>query len=299
MNTRYYLMPFGWFMLANVGIFILVSFSLRLFGLDQLLVEPHKLGLTGLWVAVTAISSSGAVGLILGSKFITRFYLGARLIDEAPNTKLQQLKLIIDRQARQAGIRTPRLAIYASAELNAFAVGKGRWDAMLVLSQSLLDSLTLDELSAVIGHEMTHITNGDMLALTLMQGTVNMWVEFPARLLATGLDKLFFNNSQLEPVYKTLHLILLCCFGGIAHLIVMWFSREREFRADAGGAKLAGQPEMLAALRRLQAGYRGNGGVPALAVLGLNTKLPDYRFWRIFTSHPSLAERIRALSKVG
>lgn len=299
MKIQEYITPLFWFLLTNAGVCLLLSLNLSLSGLDQSLAEKG-LGLAEICLGVLSISTLGAVVLILSSKIIIRYYLGARIVDDAMDTKLQQLNIIVARQATLADIKTPALAVYDSHEMNAFAVGSGRQNSMLVISQSLLDALTLDELSAVIGHEMTHITNGDILALSLMQGTVNMCVHFPVRLLGMGgLDRLFFRHSHFGPISKTISLFLQLCLGGIASLIVMWFSRQREFRADAGGAKLAGHPEMLAALRCLQAGSQAVPVVHPFAVFGLNGNFPDSGFWHMFTSHPSLAERIRVLNQVG
>lgn len=298
MKLGEYFAPLSWFLLTNAGVCVLLTLSLSLSGLDEVLAVKG-IGLSEIWLGSLFFSATGATGMILGSKMIIRYYLGARIVDESAETKLQQLKIIVAQQAKSAGITIPALAVYHSHDMNAFAVGSGRQNAVLVISQSLLDALTLDELSAVIGHEMTHITNGDMLTLSLMQGVVNMYVHFPARLLGMGLDRLFFSQSHFKPVCKTICLFLQLCLGGITSLIVMWFSRQREFRADAGGAKLAGHPEMLAALRCLQAGSQAEPVVRPLAVFGLNGNLPDSGFWRMFTSHPSLAERIRVLNQVG
>ncbi len=295
MKIYEYIAPLLWFLLTNIGVYLLLSINLLLFGLDESLAG-QGVGLLDIGLAVLSISTVGALGLILGSKIILRFYLGARIVNDATDTKLQQLKIIVACQAGLAGIRTPVLAIYDSQEMNAFAIGTGRHDATLVLSQPLLDALTLDELSAVIGHEITHITNGDMLTLLLMQGVVNMCVHFPAHLLGTGLDRLLVGQHHFGPIYKMISLFLQLSFGGIASLIVMWFSRQREFRADAGGVVLAGHPEMLAALRSLQAGNRNEVGIHPFAIFGLNSSFQDSGFWRLFTSHPSLTERIRALS---
>ena len=292
------IIPLGWFLLANAGMCLLLSINLSLFGLDAVLAL-RGIGLFDICLFILTGSTLGALVLILGSKIIIRFVLRARIVGESVDTKLQQLKIMVAQQAKVAGIRTPVLAIYDSAERNAFAVGSGRRDSMLVLSQPLLETLTLDELSAVIGHEITHITNGDMLALSMMQGVINTFVHFPARLLGMGPDRLFFRHSQVGPFYKIFSLFLQLALGGITSLIVMHFSRQREFRADAGGARLAGYPEMLAALRSLQAGYQLDSAIHPFMVFGLTGHLPDAGFWRLFTSHPTLAERIRALLNTG
>lgn len=298
MRLQHYMLPLYWFVIANIGLCLLGSLSLSLLGLDTAFAGLGT-SLADIYLLIFLGSGLGALALLMGSGLIVRVYLKARVVDESHATKIQQLNLIVARQARRENIRPPVLAIYDSPELNAFAVGTGQHNAMLVVSRSLVDSLTLDELSAVMGHEMTHITNGDMLALSFMQGTLNTWVEFPARILGSGPDKLFFGRSQYEPVYKIIRLLLLLCIGGMTHLMILWFSRQREFRADEGGAKLAGYHEMLAALRCLQADSQRQAVTHPLSVFGLNDNPPYSGIWRIFTSHPPLTERIRALSKVG
>ena len=298
MKIEDYFVPLCWFLSTNVAVCLLFYLNLSLLGLAEVL-SSRGVGLAEIWFAILFCSSLSAAGLILGSKMVIRYYLGARIVDDTADTKLLQLRLIVIQQAKSAGIMVPTLAVYHSHDMNAFAVGSGRQNAILVISQSLLDALTLDELSAVIGHEITHITNGDMLTLSLMQGVVNLCVHFPARLFGMGLDKLFFMCCRVRPAVRTISLLLQICLGGMASLIVMWFSRQREFRADAGGAKLAGYPEMLAALRCLQAGSQTEPVVRPFAVFGLNGKLSDSRFWRLFTSHPSLAERIKVLTQTG
>jgi len=298
MKTINFITPLLWFLLTNAGVCLLLSINLSLFGLDAALLR-EGIGLRDIWLGVLLLSSLAAAGLILGSRLIIHYYLGARMVHEPTDTKLQQLKIIIAQQARVAKIRAPALAVYESPEMNAFAVGSGRWDSVLVVSQSLLDGLTLDELSAVVGHEMTHITNGDMLTLSFMQAVVNICVYFPAYLLGSGLDRLFFRHRHFRPIYKSIRLFLQLSLGGIASLIVMWFSRQREFRADAGGAQLAGYAEMMAALRSLQAGRHDEVAMHPFWSFGLNAYMPDSGLWRLFTSHPSLAERIKALYQSG
>ena len=291
-------MPLLWFLLTNAGVCLLSSLSLSLLGVHEWLAA-RGIGLSEICLAIVLLSSVGTAGMLLASKPIIRYILEARVVDESMGTKLHQLQLIMTNQAGHLGIMPPQLAIYPALEMNAFVVGSGRRHAMLVVSHGLLDSLTLDELSAVIGHEMTHIANGDMLTLSLMQGVVNMCVHFPARLLGMGLDSLLFHDRQVGPVYKGVSLLLQLTLGGIASLLVMWFSRRREFRADAGGAQLAGHAEMMAALRSLRAGGQGEPALPAFAVFGLNSHFLSSGFWQLFSSHPSLTERIKALCKAG
>lgn len=298
-KIQYFIIPTLWFLAANAGVCLLASLSLSLTGLDGLLAD-RGLGWIEIYGGIVLLSSCGALGMILASKPIIHYFLDARVVDDSMGTKLHQLQLIVERQARQAMLNCPELAVYQAQEKNAFAVAVGPRHAMLVVSRGLLDSLTLDELSAVVGHEMTHIANGDMLTLSLMQGVVNMYVHFPARLSGMLLDGLFFRHAHIEPVYRSLSLLLQLSLGGISSLIVMWFSRQREFRADTGGARLAGHAEMMAALRSLQAaGSQTESSIHPFAVFGLNGQFFTTGFWRFFSSHPSLNERIRALRKTG
>lgn len=297
-KIKYYLAPPLWFLLANAGVCLLASLSLLLLGLDEVMAR-NGLGWPDIYLGIFMLSSCGTLVMLLASKLILRYLLGARMVDDAMGTKVQQLQLIAATQARRAGIAPPRLAIYPACEMNAFALGNSRRRAVLVLSQQLLDNLSLDELSAVVGHEMTHVATGDMLSLSLMQGVVNMFVHFPARLLGLGMDKLLFSQYPSAPVSRAIALFLQLTLGGLASLLVMWFSRQREFRADAGGAQLAGHAEMMAALRCLQAGGQNEPAIQSFAMFGLNGHFMATGLWRLFTSHPSLAERIQALCKAG
>lgn len=290
--------PLLWFLLTNAGVCLLSYLSLSLLGLNAVLAESG-VGPVEICLGIVLLSGGGAAGMLLAAKPIIRYFLAVRVVDDSMGAKVQQLQLIVASQAGRIGIIAPQLAVYPAPEMNAFAVGGGRRRAMLVVSQGLLDSLTLDELSAVIGHEMTHITSGDVLTLSLMQGVVNMCVHFPARLLGMGLDRLLFRDSHFGPVYKSISLFLQLTLGGIASLIVMWFSRRREFRADAGGAQLAGHAEMMAALRSLRAGGQGDPARPVFTVFGQNSHFLSNGFWRLFSSHPTLTERIKALCKPG
>lgn len=291
-----YFPPLLWFFLTNAGVCVQASVSITLTGLTTPLALRGTT-IVDIGMGVLVLSTTGAVGMLLASKLILRYFLGARRADDTMGTKVQQLKLIVAAQAGRAGVAPPVLMVYDTREKNAFAVGRGRHHAMLVVSQGLLDSLTLDELSAVIGHEMTHIRNGDVLIRSLMQGVVNVVVYFPARLLGAGLDRVFFPDYPQGPINKTISVLLQLTVGGLASLLVMWFSRQREFQADAGGAKLAGHAEMMAALRALQAGESREPVSHPFAVLGLNSRYLGSGVGRWFTSHPSLSERIEALGK--
>lgn len=286
----------GWFCLVNLAVFTQASLSLSVLGLDEWLNKNGQ-DMLDVSLGLAVLGSLGALLMSLASRPIIRFFLKARVADDTMSTKVQQLRLIIARQASQAGLSPPLLAIYPSDESNAFAIGSSREHAMLVVSQHLLDSLSLDELSAVVGHELTHIANGDMVTLSLMQGVVNICVHFPAHVLGMGLDSLLVENRHKAPVTRTISSLLLLLFGGLASLIVMWFSRHREFSADAGGAKLAGYGEMMAALRSLQSNIKNEPAMYPFAVFGLNGQFMHRGILRLFSSHPSIEERIQVLAK--
>lgn len=294
LHQKYPVPPLVWFFLANAGVCLLLSLSLFLFGLDSWLLH-QGIFLHDIWMTVVLSSLAGTVVLLLSSRLIVRLYLDARVVDDSMGTKEQQLKLILLRQSKQANILPPQLAIYPGDDLNAFAIGHSNHHAMIVISRGLLDHLSLDELSAVIGHEITHIENGDMLALSIMQGVLNLFVHLPARLVGVVFDQWLLNKPAPGPVSHIVSILLQLFIGGLTSLLVMWFSRHREFRADAGGASLAGQAEMLAALRCLYAGEQKYRMPEPLSIYGMTGHLFESRILRFFRSHPSLADRIAAL----
>lgn len=285
-----------WFVMVNVAIFFQASLSLSLLGLDSWMRE-HGLEMSDISLGLAMSGALGALLMSLAARPVVRLFLKAQIADEAMGTKVHQLRLILEKQARQAGLRTPVLAVYPSDESNAFAIGSGQRHSMLVVSQHLLDNLSLDELSAVVGHELTHISNGDMVTLSLIQGVVNMCVHFPAFLLGMAFDRLLVNDSHHAPLTRTISLFLQLTLGGVASLLVMWFSRHREFSADAGGAKLAGYAEMMAALRSLQSTVQNEPAMAPFAVFGLNGHFIHTGVMRLFSSHPSIQERIQALTR--
>ncbi|MDH5407644.1 MAG: M48 family metalloprotease [Gammaproteobacteria bacterium] len=291
-----FLSPGFWFLSAIAGICLLSGLSIKILRLDVWLF-PSQITLAQIWLAIFLASTIGTIVLILSSRMLVRFILKTRIVDETGETKEQQLKLILEQQSQQANISIPQLAVYQSEDLNAFAVGHSQDHAMVVVSQGLLEHLNLDELSAVTGHEITHIANGDMLNLSVMQGVLNVCIYLPAKLLSLVFDKLFFRDWAYAPVYRYSAQVLQILAGGLTNLLVLWFSRQREFRADAGGAALAGQAEMLAALRGLRNGESKQVAYQPLTSFGLNGTLFENKLSTLLRSHPSLAERIDALQK--
>jgi len=282
MNRVRPMLPLFWFLLTNLVVCLYLSLTFSLFGVDM----------AKLWSSVFLISSACAALLLLSARFIVRHVYKVSRVDGQAGMKEQQLYLIAARQAQKAGIAAPELGISNSRELNAFAVGSGRNRAMLVLSQGLLDHLSLDELSAVTAHEITHIANSDMLIMTLMQGVINLCVYLPAMVLSHLLNVLLLRRVHFGSINYYLNVLFQLSIGGLASLLVMWFSRQQEFRADAGAVQLAGQAETLAALRALQAGGHADLVAPVSA---LNGDGRSAGMTRLFSSHPSIAERIAAL----
>lgn len=289
--------PVFWFLLATLGIAILSGLSIKLLQLDVWLF-PSQISFAQIWFGIFLVSTVGTIVLILSSRFLVRFILKTRIVDESGETKEQQLKLILEQQSQRANISIPQLAVYQSDDLNAFAVGHSQDHAMVVISQGLIDHLNLDELSAVTGHEITHIANGDMLNLSVMQGVLNVCIYLPAKLFSLVFDKLFFRGWSYAPVYRYSAQLLQVLAGGLTNLLVLWFSRQREFRADAGGAALAGQAEMLAALRGLRNGESRQMVYQPLTSFGLNGTIFENKLSKLLRSHPSLSERIDALVKI-
>jgi heat shock protein HtpX len=222
------------------------------------------------------------------SKWIAKRSVGASVIESPRNDSEKWLVETVKRQAKKAGIGMPEVAIYDSPEINAFATGMSRNNALVAVSTGLLRSMTQDEAEAVLGHEVSHIANGDMITLTLIQGVLNTFVFFFARIAASAISR----GSNHRFVYFMTVMAFQMVFGLLASVIVMWFSRQREFRADSGGAALAGKQKMIAALQRLQSNQMESQLDGQLTAFGISGKRATSE---MFMSHPPLEKRIAAL----
>jgi heat shock protein HtpX len=220
---------------------------------------------------------------------------GAQVIEAPRNEAEAWLINVVSNQAEAAGIGMPEVAIYDSPDVNAFATGMSRNSALVAVSTGLLNNMRRDEVEAVLGHEVSHVANGDMVTLTLIQGVVNTFVIFLSRVIGHIVDRAVFKVERGHgPAFWITTIIAQVVLGILASAIVMWFSRRREFRADAGGAQLAGRQKMIAALQRLQMAS-GQAALPdQLAAFGINGGMAD-GLKRLFLSHPPLEERIAAL----
>ena len=258
-------------------------------------------GSGGLLLMAAVFGFGGSIISLLISKWMAKRSYGVQVIED-PRTEMEfWLVSTIRRQAQEAGIGMPEVGIYDSPEMNAFATGASRDNSLVAVSSGLLHSMSRDEAEAVLAHEVSHIANGDMVTLTLIQGVVNTFVIFFARVVA-GLISNFFRSDDEEEssagggmVYYLIVFALEMVFGILASMIVMWFSRQREFRADAGSAKLAGRDKMIAALERLRHGHESqlDGSMMAFGINGKRSMS------ELFMSHPPLEQRIEALKNQG
>ncbi|MGB1580993.1 MAG: protease HtpX [Nevskiales bacterium] len=280
---------------TNIAILLVLGVVLQLLGVDRILDEQGiGINYEALLIMSAVVGMGGSFFSLAISKWMALKMTGAQIIKQPRNSAESWLLATVERQARQAGIQTPDVGVYQSEQMNAFATGMNRNNALVVVNTGLLNSMTQDEVEAVLGHEVSHIANGDMVTLTLIQGVVNTFVFFLARVIGVVVDRAVFKVERGHgPGYLFTVLIAQMVLGILASVIVFWFSRQREFRADAGGAQLAGKQKMVNALRRLQSGHPEP--LPEqLAAFGISGGLRK-QVGRLFMTHPPLEERIAAL----
>jgi heat shock protein HtpX len=282
------------FLATNAAILVVISVIFNLLGLKGALdAQGVHLNLDGLLVMSAIIGMSGSFISLAMSKWSAKQSMGVYVIEHASNETEQWLLDTVRRQTQQAGIGMPEVGIFDAAEANAFATGMSRNSALVAVSTGLLDSMNEDEVEAVIGHEITHVANGDMVTMALMQGVLNTFVYFFATLIGHVVDRTLFKTERGRgPAYYITQMLAQIVLGILASILVMWFSRRREFRADAGGAKLAGRNKMIAALHALQRAHEPPALPNQLAAFGING---GGGISRLFMSHPPLEERIAAL----
>jgi len=281
------------FLITNLAVMLVLSVTLSLLGVNRwLAAEGLNMGMLLTFAAV--VGFGGAFISLLISKWMAKMSTGAHVIETPRSADEQWLVDTVKRFADQAGIGMPEVAIFEGAP-NAFATGAFRNSSLVAVSTGLLESMTREEVEAVIGHEVAHVANGDMVTLTLIQGVVNTFVVFLARVVGYFVDKAVFRTERgIGPGFYITVIVCEIVFGILASIVVAWFSRQREFRADAGGASLAGRQNMIAALERL----RLSAGQPHLpdqmAAFGISGGIGQ-GLKRLFMSHPPLEERIAAL----
>jgi heat shock protein HtpX len=282
------------FLLANFAVLAVLSVSARVLGLDAYLAS-QGLGLNGLLIMAAIFGFAGSFISLAMSKWMAKKSMGVKVIERPANRTEAWLVETVRSQARQAGIGMPEVGIFPSQQPNAFATGMNRNKALVAVSSGLLQSMTEDEAEAVLGHEVTHVANGDMLTMGLLQGVLNTFVIFFSRILGTLVDRAVFKIERgIGPGYWIGSIVAELLLGILAAMIAMWFSRRREFRADAGGAELAGRHKMVAALKRLQAMSEPRDLPGQLAAFGIVGGVGQ-GLKRLLMSHPPLQERIDAL----
>lgn len=285
------------FIVTNIAVLLVISVIFSVFGVgDYLRNSGTELDLGALLVFSAIIGFTGSIVSLLMSKWMAKRMTGAHVITQPRGETESWLVSTVQRHARTAGIGMPEVAIYQAPEMNAFATGAFKNSALVAVSTGLLEKMTRDEVDAVLGHEISHVANGDMVTLTLIQGVVNTFVIFLSRVVGYVVDRAVFKTeSGHGPGFFIVAFACQILFGILASTIVMWFSRWREFRADAGGAKLAGRERMIAALERLGGGAHRD--LPdQLAAFGISGKRAG-GIKRLFMSHPPISERIEALRR--
>ena len=281
------------FLATNIAIMVVISIVFSLLGLSGTLdAQGIGLDLNALLVMSAVIGMSGSFISLAISKWSAKRAMGVHIIEQAQNETERWLLDIVAKQAQLAGIGMPEVGIFDTPEANAFATGMNKNSALVAVSTGLLQNMNADEVEAVVGHEMTHVSNGDMVTMALMQGVVNTFVFFFASIIGHVVDRVVFRTERGRgPAFFITRIVAQIALGFLASMLVMWFSRYREFKADAGGAKLAGREKMIGALRALQRGHDAQDLPGQLAAFGINGGGVS----RLFMSHPPLEERIAAL----
>jgi heat shock protein HtpX len=288
------------FLITNLAVLLLLSVVCRLLGIDAWAASRGYGGMGPLLAFAAVFGMGGAFVSLAMSKWIAKMSTGAQVIEQPRNEAERWLLDTVRRHAQNAGIGMPEVAIYDAPEMNAFATGMSKNKALVAVSSGLLQQMDREQISAVLGHEIGHVANGDMVTLTLIQGVLNTFVIFFARIVGRIVDGWLSGGRDREGGggigYFIIVMVLELVFGLIASTVVAAFSRWREFRADSAGAKLAGRGAMISALQRLAANH-GESTLPkTIAAFGISGPLAQ-GLKRLFMSHPPLEERIAALQR--
>ena len=286
------------FLATNAAVLVLISIVFQVLGIDGILAENGvDLNLQALLVMSAVIGFGGSFISLALSKFMAKRSMGVQLIVQPANSTERWLLSTVERQAREAGISMPEVGIFNSPQPNAFATGMRRNDALVAVSTGLLQNMSNDEIEAVLGHEVSHVANGDMVTMGLIQGVVNTFVIFLSRVIGHVVDRVVFKTERgYGPAYFITSIVAQVFLSIFASMIVMWFSRRREFRADEGGANLASRHKMIAALRALQRKSEPADLPGAFAAFGISGGI-GAGMKKLFMSHPPLEERIASLER--
>ena len=287
------------FALTNIAVLLVAALVLRMLGIDQMVLNAageYSLNYTGLFIFSAIFGFGGALVSLFISKWMAKRATGTRIID-APSNETERWLVDTTRQlARSAGIGMPEVGVFPAPEPNAFATGANRNKSLVAVSEGLLRTMRRDEVRAVLGHEIGHVANGDMITLSLLQGILNTFVLFFSRIVGFIVDRVVLRNERGFGLgYFVVTIAAQIVFGILASAIVMWYSRRREFRADAAGARLAGRGSMINALESLKRGYgRGQSMPESMAAFGISASARS-GIRRMFSSHPPIDARIQAL----
>ena len=286
------------FIITNLAIVFILSIVLSLLGVGQILDQQGVgLDMRSLVIFAAVFGFGGSLISLAISKWTAKRLTGAQVITSPSNEVEMWLVQTVRRQAESAGIGMPEVAIYDAPDINAFATGMRRNNALVAVSTGLLRAMNRDEAEAVLAHEVSHVANGDMITLALIQGVVNTFVIVASRVVGHLVDRVVFKTERGHgPAFYITSIVAQLVFGILASIIVMWFSRQREFRADAGAASLAGREKMIAALDKLRRGVAQPHLPDQMAAFGISGGV-GHGFKRLFMSHPPLEERIEALKR--
>jgi heat shock protein HtpX len=286
------------FLATNAAVLVLISVVFRVLGIEGILAENGvDLNLQALLVMAAVIGFGGSFISLAMSKFMAKRTMGVHVIAQPSNRTEQWLVETVRRQSEDAGIGMPEVGIFQAPEPNAFATGMRRDAALVAVSTGLLQAMKPEEVEAVLGHEVSHVANGDMVTLGLIQGVVNTFVIFLSRVIGHVVDRVVFKTERgYGPAYFLTTIIAQVFLSILATMIVMWFSRQREFRADAGGADLAGRYKMIEALRALKRTHQPRDLPGEFAAFGISGGM-GAGIKKLFLSHPPLDERIEALER--
>lgn len=284
------------FLGTNIAIMALLGLTFSLLGIQGLLADNGvDLDLAALLIYAAVIGFSGAFISLFLSKFLAKRSMRVQVIEQASNATERWLVETVTKMAKDANIGMPEVGIFTHSSPNAFATGWNKNNALVAVSTGLLNSMQKNEVEAVLAHEVSHVANGDMVTMTLIQGVLNTFVVFLSRIIGHIVDRVVFRVERGHgPAFWIVSFITEIIMGILATMIVMWFSRYREYKADAGGAKLAGQQNMIAALKRLQS-FKGAPDLPdEMAAFAINAG----KVQALFSSHPPLEQRISALQNL-
>ena len=287
------------FLGTNIAILVVLSIVLNILGVESLLQENGvDLNVQAVLIFAAVFGFGGSFISLAMSKWMAKRMMGVQIIERPSNSNEQWLVETVRRQAQAAGIGMPEVGVFHSPEPNAFATGASKNNALVAVSTGLLQNMTADEVEAVLGHEVAHVANGDMVTMALIQGVINTFVIAISRVVGHFVDRVILKNEQGYGLgYFATVIVTEIFLAVLASMIVMWFSRQREFRADRGGAHLAGREKMVAALQRLQQRAHGEDMPGQLAAFGISGK-GKHGIKRLFMSHPPLEERIAALEQM-